>query len=519
VVSFEAHGRAAAELALRVLAGERPPPTEAGTNVPIVDARQLKRWRLDARRLPLASVVRFEEPSLWKQYRWYVVGAASALLLQSGLIGGLLVQRTQRRRAQRRLAERLRFETLLSDLSATFAASPPTEPGRHLASGLQRIGEGLGVDWATVRTLEDPGHEVRLAQTWTRDGVPSRPAAIREDETPWIFARLREGHVIHFVQPGDLPDEAAGDRQYYERSGTRSTVVVPLVVGRVVAGCLAIGTVREDRRWSDDLVSRLRFLAEVFANVLERERTARAVREGEMRIRDLAGRLMMAQEEERRRIARDLHDDVGQRLSLLAIEAEQLRAVSPDAHDGADGQAQDLAARAQGLSSDIQRIAYELHPARLEHLGFPAALRQFVEELRSRHGLTVEVVETDWPRHVPPDVALCLYRVTQEALRNVVRHSGAREARVALEGQPDSLTVTISDGGAGFEAGARPVNRGLGLTGMQERLRLVGGTLRIAATPGQGTRIQARVPRDVSTTGVRVAESKEEHAQAPHPAG
>ena len=238
-----------------------------------------------------------------------------------------------------------------------------------------------------------------------------------------------------------------------------------------------------------------------------------------MQIRDLAGRLMMAQEEERRRIARDLHDDVGQRLSLFAIEAEQLQAHPPDAHDGADGRAHDLATKAQALSSDIQRIAYELHPARLEHLGFLAALRQFVEELRSRHGLTVAVVATDWPRNIPPDVALCLYRVTQEALRNVVRHSGGREARVALAGQPDSLTVTISDGGAGFEAGARPVNRGLGLTGMQERLRLIGGALSIAAAPGQGTRIQARVPREASTAAARGAELKEEHGETPHPAG
>ena len=157
VVNYEAHGQAAADLALRVLAGERPPPTEAGTTVTIVDARQLERWRLDARRLPAGSVVRFREPSLWEQYRWYVVAAVSALLVQSGLIGGLLVHRTQRRRAQRALAERLRFETFLSDLSAMFAAGPPAEADQQLASGLQRIGEDLGADWATVRTLEESG--------------------------------------------------------------------------------------------------------------------------------------------------------------------------------------------------------------------------------------------------------------------------------------------------------------------------------------------------------------------------
>src|SRR5262249_9702625 len=109
VLSFEAHGRVAAELALRVLAGERPAPTGAGTLVSMVDDRQMQRWGFDARRLPPDSVVLFRKPSLWEEHRGYVLGVAAALLLQSALIGGLLVQWAQRRRAQRRLAERLRF--------------------------------------------------------------------------------------------------------------------------------------------------------------------------------------------------------------------------------------------------------------------------------------------------------------------------------------------------------------------------------------------------------------------------
>jgi signal transduction histidine kinase len=249
--------------------------------------------------------------------------------------------------------------------------------------------------------------------------------------------------------------------------------------------------------------------------LLERRRRRRA----ESNLRRLSGRLLTAQEEERRRIARDLHDDVGQRLALLAIEAEELPARPPASPDGIGNRARDLATKAQGLASDIHRIAYELHPARLEHLGFPAAVRRFVEELRNRHGLAVDVVETDWPRDVPPDVALCLYRVTQEALQNVVRHSGAREARVSLEGHPDRLAVTVSDTGVGFEAGTRRADRGLGLTGMQERLRLVGGTLVIDTTPRRGTRIQARVPRGVSPAATYDAEPGEDHAEAPRPAG
>ena len=250
--------------------------------------------------------------------------------------------------------------------------------------------------------------------------------------------------------------------------------------------------------------------------LLERQRRQRA----EASLRRMTGRLLMAQEEERRRIARDLHDDVGQRLALMAIEAEELQARLPGAPDGLGDRARDLATKAQELASDLHRIAYELHPGRLEHLGLAAAVRLFVEELRDRHGLTVDVVETDWPREVPLAVALCLYRVTQEALQNVVRHSGVGEARVALEGHPDRLTVTVSDAGVGFETGARQEDRGLGLTGMHERLRLVGGTLAVDTTAGRGTRIQARVPRGAPPVATLDDEpGQEDHAEAPRSAG
>ena len=247
--------------------------------------------------------------------------------------------------------------------------------------------------------------------------------------------------------------------------------------------------------------------------LLERRR-----RRAETNLRRLSGRLLTAQEEEGRRIARNLHDDVGQRLALLAIEAEELHTRPPSSQDGLSDRARDIATKAQGLASDIHRIAYELHPARLEHLGFPAAVRRFVEDLRGRHGLAVDVVETDWPRDVSPDVALCLYRVTQEALQNVVRHSGAREARVSLEGHPDRLTVTVSDTGVGFEAAARQDDGGLGLTGMRERLRLVGGKLVVDATPGGGTRIRARVPREAPSVAQFDTGDGRDHAEAPRPA-
>ena len=171
VLSFEAHGKVAAELALGVLAGERPAPTATGTTVPMFDDRQIKRWGIDRRLLPAASVVRFREPSLWELYRWYVVAAGGVVLVQGALIAGLLVQRAHRRRAQRNLADRLRFETLLSDLSTVLSSCPSKEVDRQVEAGLRRIVETLGMDRATIWALED-GSEARLTHSWVREGVP-----------------------------------------------------------------------------------------------------------------------------------------------------------------------------------------------------------------------------------------------------------------------------------------------------------------------------------------------------------
>ena len=155
------------------------------------------------------------------------------------------------------------------------------------------------------------------------------------------------------------------------------------------------------------------------------------------RLRHLSGRLITAQEEERSRIARDLHDDASQRLALLAIELDQL-------------QAQALADSARALSADLHRMAHQLHPAILDQLGLLPAARRFAAELAARHGVAVEVSSEGWPEALPRDVALVLYRVMQEALQNAVKHSGAARIEVAFRASGPELTLRVADQGRGF---------------------------------------------------------------------
>ena len=495
VLSFEAHGRVAAELALRVLAGERPAPTDAGALVSMVDDRQMRRWRFDDRRLPPGSVLLFRQPSLWEEHRGYVLGVAAALLLQSVLIGGLLVQWAQRRRAQQHLAERLRFETLVSNLSSRFAASAADDAEQSIQSGLRIVGEGLGVDLATVRILDDHGDGVRLAQAWTRDGVAPRPAVIHENQAPWIFGRVREGHVVRVAQPEDLPDAAAVDQQNLQALGLRATVVLPLVAGRAIVGCFSVGTVRETRAWPDELVSRLQLLAEIFSSALERRRAALAACESETQIRDLAGRLMTAQEEERRRIARDLHDHVNQELAALSISlstlAQRLPAgVTSDLGD----QLGQMQARTVAVSDAVRHLSHELHPGILQHVGLVAAIRGYCREFGRDNGLPIAFHADGGLGTVPPDVALCLYRVVQEGLGNVAKHAGASKVEVTVEGTGPDIVLAVTDDGCGFDPLEARSRRGLGLLSLDERVRLVGGRLTVDAGPRRGTTLRIVVP-------------------------
>ena len=207
----------------------------------------------------------------------------------------------------------------------------------------------------------------------------------------------------------------------------------------------------------------------------------------------LSGRLINAQEEERKRVARELHDDLNQRMALLSIELGRLeqqvrkpRHLRPLVHS--------LQAKAQEISAEIHRISYSLHPSKLDHLGLGAAVRSLCEALSESHKLRIDFQQRGFTEAVPKDISLCVFRIAQEALRNCVRHSGASGARVALERTEAAVRLSVSDDGCGFDAEAGAAKKGLGLTSMRERLRLVGGELQIYSRPLGGTRIEIFVP-------------------------
>ena len=213
--------------------------------------------------------------------------------------------------------------------------------------------------------------------------------------------------------------------------------------------------------------------------------------------------LIEAQEQERTRIARDLHDDTNQRLALLAVAIDQLKRDLPDATVEILGLVDKLRKETSEISKDIQALSHELHSPRLEYLGLAAAMRGFCKEFSEHQRVEIDFKSHDLPSSVPPEISLCLFRVLQEALHNSAKHSGARRFEVQLWGASGEIHFTVSDSGAGFDLEAALKSRGLGLTSMQERLQLVKGKFSIDSKPQRGTTIHARVPLTSGDDSVR----------------
>jgi PAS domain S-box-containing protein len=206
----------------------------------------------------------------------------------------------------------------------------------------------------------------------------------------------------------------------------------------------------------------------------------------------MGGKLIEAQEEERSRIARELHDDICQRLALLSMELEQANRGSTDSVSSL--KIEEIRRHCAQIAGDVQALSHRLHSSKLEYLGLAAAIRSFCREFSQQHDVTVQFVDENVPGFLPRDVSLSLFRVTQEALQNALKHSGERRFAVSLRGLANEIQLEVSDNGAGFDVeGAKP-DRGLGLVSMEERVHLVHGMFTIESVANSGTKILVRVP-------------------------
>ncbi len=395
--------------------------------------------------------------------------------------------------------ERMRLESFLGQLSTVFLNLPGAEVDSYIAEALAGIVTHLGVDRGELAEVVST-RQLIVTHCYRVPGLPAQSRQMPGETLPWYISAIRRGEPLRLSHlPDDLPAEATAERAHVTRLGMKSHLMIPCKVTGEVVGAICFASFQRTIEWPPELVEPLRLLGELFTNARIRTKADAALRERELSLqqtdaglRKLTALLLHAQEQERRRIAREMHDDWTQRLAILGIEMAKLE------------KREDIGARALPhlhamqdslvrLSEDVHALSRQLHPSILDDLGLVEALRSECATFSKREGIGVVFLPRSLPANLPSSVALSVYRIAQEALRNVAKHSGANEARVSLAMSDSDMVLRVRDKGAGFEPIVGRVQPGLGLSSMRERVELIQGQLTITAAPGKGTTVEVRV--------------------------
>jgi signal transduction histidine kinase len=280
--------------------------------------------------------------------------------------------------------------------------------------------------------------------------------------------------------------------------------VSSLVASAVAALCLALIVPPAYSFRVDDPLDYVAIAAFLVTSFIIASLVSRVRKQTEEALSSVSNKVIEAEEHERQRIAKDLHEGVGQRVTLLVIEIEKLKAGSLNGVE--------MASRIDGvlkqsleILTDVKTLAHELYSPRLEYLGIAGVMRSFCKDFREQQRVEIDFRDHGLPNFVSLDISLCLFRVLQAALHNAVAHSGVRNFDVQLNGTSDEIHLIVSDRGVGFNLEMARKSGGLGLNHMQERLKLVKGTLSIDSQPKRGTTIHARVPLHLGSDSMGVA--------------
>ena len=441
-LDYKEQASLAADQTERVLSGERPeniPVVHGSADQIRVDWRQLRRWNIPESALPPGSQVLYREPSLWERDRKYIFAALVVIFAQSLWIAGLLWQRARKRKAEAVLREsEKRFEVMADSTALLIWMCDHNGQITYLN---HRRAEFTGLDAKTG-----------YGDTWKS-----------------------------FIHPDDLGDTVALFSQ---------ALTTPASFSNEYRLRRSDGVYR----WMFDVVSPRVNGDGSFAGFVGSAIDVTDQKLARQALDSVSGQLIEAQEKERTRIARDLHDDICQRLALVSMELEQA------SHNGSSPATklhlQEIRQHCSEIAGDVQSLSHQLHSSKLDYLGLAAATRGFCREFAKKHEVTVEFSGQNAPARLPKEISLCFFRVAQEALQNAMKYSGATQFFVELRTVTSELRLEVRDGGVGFDVEEAKRNGGLGLVSMQERIHLIHGRFSVESAPGKGTRIVAAVPLD-----------------------
>jgi PAS domain S-box-containing protein len=580
LVNWANDGHLAADMAIRILNGEKP------ENIPIVtsndeymfDWRAMKRWKLRESDLPAGSIVLNRERSLWDLYKRYVIGGIFLLLAEALIIAALLWQRARRRQTEVELVrygDRLRMamesgrsvgwesdlengrRTWFGDLPTMFGISSESyhpeanefydyvhpDDRQRVAQAIQEAKQNHALFSEEFRIIpKDQGTHWLVSRgkfLYGKNGEAKRMIGMATDitEVKEIQKQLGESEerfrlvantapvMIWMSSPDKLYNyfnrpwlDFTGRPIEAELGNGWAEGVHPEDLGR----CRRTYTEAFDRRESFKMEYRLRrYDAEYrwvfdlgvprfnsdgsFAGYIGSCIDVTERKFAEAALAGMGRKLMEAQEQERTRIARELHDDINQRIALLSAMLQEIQKNMSDPAADANKRIEEACDWLAEIGSDIQSISHRLHSSKLEYLGIVMAAHAFCTELSVQQKVKIDFRHDNIPRSLPKEVSLCLFRVLQEALHNAVKHSGVRHFRVELRGTSDEVHLTISDCGTGFDKDQALSGQGLGLISMRERVQMINGDFEIESEREQGTAIHVRAPLQAAQSGIAAA--------------
>ncbi len=447
VAGIESSGRdevitLAATLAARILAGEKvdniPVVHPSGTQT-LADWRQLHRWKIPESALPKDTRFYNRDPTLWERDRKYFIPALVLIVAQALLIIALLWQRARKRKAEAVVCESENRFRVMADTAPSLVWMRDAQGKITYLNESRLAFTGVGPNAAHSDTWTECIHPDDL-----KNVLDTVSQALKTREGFSMEYRLRRSDGVYRWMLDIAAPRVNGDGSF--------------------AGFIGSGTDTTDQKLAQQALEKV------------------------------SGQLIEAQEKERGRIARDLHDDICQRLALLAMEISQANRSADGLAETTDQRLQEIRKHCSEIAGDVQSLSHQLHSSKLEHRGVVAAIKGFCQELSRQHEVNIAITDANVPHSLPKDISLCLFRVAQEALHNAVKYSGTNQFTVRVLGIVDCVQLVVADAGAGFDVEAAKTNRGLGLVSMQERVHLVHGTFSVESQPGKGTKVLAVVP-------------------------
>ncbi len=442
----------AGALAARVLAGEKPeniPVIHGSRARPQVDWRQLRRWNIPESRLPANTLVLYRQPTVWERYEKLVLAGIVLIVLQALLIIGLLWQRWRKRKAEASLRESEKRFRIMADTTPSL---------------VWMCDKDGNITYLNDRRVEFTGRdpEAGFSDAWTT-----------------------------FIHPDDLQNVRTANSRAMEKREAFSK---------------EYRLRRRDGvyRWMLDVAAPRTSGDGSFAGFIGSAIDVTDQKLAQEALEKIGGKLIEAQEKERARIARELHDDICQRLAMLSLELGHLNR-GPDNGGGANSRLEKVRQHCAEIAGDVQALSHQLHSSKLDYLGIVAALKSFCRDVSQQQNVNVEFTCGNVPNALPRNVSLCLFRVAQEAVHNAVKYSGVRKLFVYLRGTETQIQLEVRDAGVGFDFKEATRNGGLGLISMQERVHLVKGTFSVDSSANNGTRIVAVVPLVAETNAAPTA--------------